>query len=122
MKQLAFGLLLATTMQQCQQDIGAELGLGTQAVANNPYAAAPIQEQCQVVDPEATLSREQLSRLIYVAEGNSTDAMRNLAGFPYCFIGTVEYFPLDTDRETWIGIQYNAAGTYQSYTFSTRNN
>ena len=122
MKQLALGLLLATTMQQCQEDIAAEFGLDDPAVANNPYAASPVQDQCQIVDPEAMLSREQLSRLIHLAEGNSTDAMRDLAGLPYCFVGNVEYFPLDVDRETWVGIRYNSAGTYQGYLFSTRNN
>jgi len=45
MKHLALWLLLATTVQQCQQDIGAELGLSSPAIANNPYAASPVQEQ-----------------------------------------------------------------------------
>lgn len=122
MKQFALGLLLATTVQQCQQDIGAELGLSSPAIANNPYAANPVQDHCQMVDPEATLSREQLNRLIHLAGGNSTDAMRDLAGLPYCFVGNVEYFPLESDRETWIGIRYNTVGMYEGYSFSTRNN
>ncbi|NJN89529.1 MAG: hypothetical protein HC878_03555 [Leptolyngbyaceae cyanobacterium SL_5_14] len=85
-------------------------------------AAAPVRQQCQLVEQSASISRSQLSRLYHIAPGNSTSAMRSLLGLPYCFVGSVEYFPANFDDSgTWIAVRYNRRGRYVGYDFSFNN-
>lgn len=107
--------VIASSFYGCTTGVYAEEGESTQG------AAAPVQNICNAVNSEATIAPSQISKLEFIAKGNSTKAMRRLVGLPYCYVGQTEYFPLTTDRSTWIGILYDASGTYQGYTFSVNN-
>jgi hypothetical protein len=119
MSQASISLLLltiATGFYGCTNGVYAGEGEGTQGTA------APVKGICNAVDSEARITPQQLSKLEYLSKGNSTNAMRHLVGLPYCWVGQTEYFPLTTDPATWIGIMYDANGTYQGYTYSVNNN
>lgn len=97
-------------------------GCATQPVnASRGGATAPVKDVCELVERSARISREQLSKLIHIAEGNSSDAMRDLLGLPYCWVDTTEYFPMANHETTWIGITYDDQGIYRGFSFSANN-
>lgn len=101
--------------------LSSSCSTGGEAIADSPHETAPVASHCQVVDAEAKLSTDEINQLIHVGKGNSTSAMRDRFGLPYCWVGNVEYFPKAEDTSTWIGIEYDAQGNYARYTFSANN-
>lgn len=94
---------------------------GGTAQADLPNETLPVSDHCQMVDVNGEISSAALSKLIHIAEGNSPKAMRSLLGIPYCFVGNTEYFPLDRDRTTWIGVTYDDEGNYEGFKISANN-
>lgn len=97
-----------------------DTSLSGQAIANTGGEAAPVQE-FRTIDSEARITREELERLTHIAPGNSTQAMHHFLNLPYAVAGNTEYYPMETDPTTWIGVQYDSQGNYVGYTFSAQN-
>jgi hypothetical protein len=97
-----------------------DTSLSGQAIANTGGEVAPVQE-FRTIDSEAQITREELARLTHVAPGNSTQAMHHFLNLPYAVAGNTEYYPLENDPTTWIGVQYDSQGNYVGYTFSAQN-
>lgn len=97
-----------------------DTSLSGQAIANTGGEAAPIQE-FRTIDSEARITREELERLTHIAPGNSTQAMHHFLNLPYAVAGNTEYYPMETDPTTWVGVQYDSQGNYAGYTFSAQN-
>lgn len=95
-------------------------GKGT-AIAAPSHEMAPVKGRCTLHNTLGDISREQLSRLIHIAPGNSGAAMHELLGAPYCFTFDTEYYVLDPQDGLWVGVQYDAQGLYQGYIFSANN-
>ena len=101
--------------------LGGCTSLGGTAQADSPSETRSVSNHCQMVDATQVISSENLSKLIHIAEGNSPEAMHKLLGLPYCFVGSTEYYPVDRDRTTWIGITYDDDGNYEGFKISANN-
>lgn len=82
---------------------------------------------CQeIVQPKATVSREQLAKLLTVPERGDRSQVQNIVKQPYCRMpslsiraGTMterDAYPLASDPQTWIVILYEGK-TYVGYGF-----
>lgn len=91
---------------------------------------APAKEACQeVVQPQAVLSRDQLSQLLTVPEGANKEQMRQVMPQPYCRLPDLqvrsgamaerEAYPLAFDPQTWLVVLYEG-DDYAGYSFSFR--
>ena len=92
-------------------------------------AKAP-QALCQsAVQPSVTLSRERLTQLLTVAEGDRKDKVRSIVKAPYCTLAPLEVrkgepserevYPLAFDPQTWLIVLYEG-NEYRGYAFSFR--
>lgn len=86
---------------------------------------------CQVVvQPEATLTRQELSRLLTVQERSDKAQIRRIAQNPYCKLPDIqirsgvtaqrEAYPLAFDSQTWLVVLYEG-NEYAGYAFSFRH-
>lgn len=89
-----------------------------------------IGESCQkVVHAEATLSKQQLARLLAVPEGGNKEQIREITKAPYCELGELqirvgataqrEAYPLEFDPKTWLVILYEGE-QYAGYRFAVQ--
>lgn len=96
----------------------------------NLLSARAPSEPCQtVVQPEAILTRDQLSKLLAVPERSPKTAIRAVIKTPYCTLSQVEVragvianreaYPLGFDTQTWLVILYEG-NEYAGYAFSFR--
>jgi hypothetical protein len=79
-----------------------------------------------IVQPQAVLSRSQLSQLLSVPERNSKEAVRAIVAEPYCSLPAVELragvsaereaYPLEFDPKTWFVVLYEN-NEYAGYDF-----
>jgi hypothetical protein len=110
---LAFGLL--TDLQNRSQ------------VANHPQS---IDASCQkVIQAEASLSKQQLARLLTVPEGGKKQQVREITKAPYCELAELqirvgataqrEAYPLRFDSKTWLVILYEGE-QYAGYRFAVQ--
>lgn len=87
-------------------------------------------ETCtQVVQPQASLSRQQLAKLLTVPEGQNKTRIRAIAKEPYCKLDSLEIragatsereaYRLDFDPQTWLVVLYEGE-QYAGYRFSIR--
>lgn len=92
-------------------------------------AKAP-EDLCQgAVKPKANLSRERLTQLLTVVEGDRKDKVRSIVKEPYCTLATLEVrkgeksdreaYPLAFDPQTWLIVLYEG-NEYRGYAFSFR--
>ncbi len=92
-------------------------------------AKAP-DDPCQgVVKSGATLSRDRLSQLLTISEGDRKDKVRSIIKAPYCTLTSVEVrsgvksdrevYPLAFDPQTWLIVLYEG-NEYRGYAFSFR--
>ncbi len=92
-------------------------------------AKAP-NDLCQTaVKSEVTLSRERLTQLLTIAEGDRRDNVRSLLKTPYCTLAPLEVhpgvksdrevYPLAFDPQTWLIVLYEG-DEYRGYAFSFR--
>jgi len=88
------------------------------------------QDQCQqVVSSSARLSREQLSRLLSIAERSPKAKVEAIVKPPYCQLANLPVragseaqrhaYPLAFDPKTWVVILYEG-NEYAGYAFSLR--
>lgn len=102
--------------------IGCSQLQGPTAIADSPTEGKPVYSHAQIVEPHRRMTRDQLARLAHIAPGNSTKAMRQFAGgLPYAFSGNTEWYPLDNDTTTWIGLEFSDDGAYKGFVFSLNN-
>ncbi len=91
----------------------------------------PEKEVCQeIVQSNAVLSRDQLSKLLTVPEGASKDQVRQVVSSPYCQLANLqlragetsqrEAYPLAFDPQTWLVVMYEG-DSYAGYSFSFRH-
>jgi hypothetical protein len=87
-------------------------------------------EVCQeIVQPKATLSREQLAKLLTVPERDKKSKVQGILKAPYCKLPKLEVragvraereaYPLEFDPKTWLVILYEG-DEYAGYRFSFR--
>lgn len=87
---------------------------------------------CQtIVQPQATLSREELSRLLSIPERDRKDTVRTILNQPYCQLPKVEIragfpaereaYPLEFDPHTWLVVLYEGE-EYAGYSFVFQRN
>jgi hypothetical protein len=84
----------------------------------------------EVVQPQAVLSRDELSQLLTISERDSKEAVRTVVSEPYCIMPSVEIragvlaereaYPLEFDPETWFVVLYEG-DEYAGYAFSFRH-
>lgn len=111
------GLLYLPFLQAC----GVDLEVGSRAVAEERSQVASVENECKVLDSSATISREELKRLMHIAPGNTADGMVAWLGKPYCHANSVGYYPIAEDPNgTWVGIDCTGA-VYRGYRFSANN-
>jgi len=88
-------------------------------------------EVCQeIVQPQASLSRETLSRLIAIPERTQQNQVRQVVAQPYCRLKSLkvragvtaqrEVYPLEFDPGTWLIVLYEGE-EYAGYDFSFRH-
>jgi hypothetical protein len=88
----------------------------------------PVSNVCQeVVQTEATLSRERLTQLISIPERQPKSAVRDVLDAPYCVLPDIEIrkgaiaqreaYPLAFDPQTWVVLLYEG-DEYAGYSFS----
>jgi len=98
------------------------------ALLSNP---APVRDVCQeVVQSKATLSRDELSRLLTVPERSNKSQIRQVVQAPYCKLAPLsvrsgataqrEAYPLAFDNQTWLVVLYEG-DEYAGYSFSFRH-
>jgi len=98
------------------------------ALLSNP---APVKDVCQeIVQSKATLSREELSRLLVVPERSNKSQIRQVVQEPYCKLAALsvrsgataqrEVYPLAFDNQTWLVVLYEG-NEYAGYSFSFRH-
>ncbi len=94
------------------------------------WGSKPSMETCeQITKPEASLSRDQLAKLLTVPEGDNKAKIRQIAKEPYCQLAKLsiragatavrEAYPLDFDAQTWLIVLYEG-DQYAGYRFSFR--
>lgn len=87
----------------------------------------PPNNVCEaVVQPQAVLSRSQLSQLLSVPERSSKESMRAIVAEPYCRLPALELragvpaereaYPLEFDPKTWFVVLYEN-NEYAGYDF-----
>lgn len=87
--------------------------------------------ECQkIVSQEVQLTKEQLLKLLVIAEGNKRDRIRQILPTPYCTLPTLqiragaqsqrEAYPLAFDPTTWLIILYEG-DQYTGYRFALRS-
>jgi hypothetical protein len=92
------------------------------------FKAEPVSDVCQeIVQPDATLSRDELSKLIAIPERDSKSAVREIVSEPYCLLPSIEVragekaereaYPLVFDPQTWVVLLYEG-DEYAGYAFS----
>lgn len=92
-------------------------------------AIAGRSEPCtQQVLPSATISREQLSNFINLAQGSDKGQVQAVLGPPYCKLSAIpeaglerDAYPLRFDPETWLVVRYLNGKTYYDYDFTFHN-
>lgn len=84
-------------------------------------STAAVVDRCTMADPDGEMSRQALAKLQHIAPGNSSIAIHNLTGYPRCYIGFTEYWPVEGDASTWISINFDSNGDYVGYGFSFQN-
>lgn len=80
----------------------------------------------EIVQPQASLSREELSRLLTIPERSPKESVRAIVQEPYCRMGAVEVragapaereaYPLEFDPQTWFVVLYEGE-EYVGYSF-----
>ncbi|MEL6319108.1 MAG: hypothetical protein AAFQ57_00455 [Cyanobacteria bacterium J06626_14] len=91
-------------------------------------ASDPVSDVCQeVVQADATLSREELSQLISIPERQAKASVREVVSEPHCILPNVEIrkgaiaereaYPLAFDPNTWVVLLYEG-DEYAGYSFS----
>lgn len=87
-----------------------------------------VSDVCQeIVQPDATLSRDDLTKLIAIPERDSKAAVREVVSEPYCVLPGIEVragehaereaYPLEFDPQTWVVLLYEG-DEYAGYAFS----
>jgi hypothetical protein len=107
----------------------AALGLLMDPHGAMPTSAASRNACQELVQSQAVLSREQLSRLLTVPERSSRLQVRQVIPEPYCKFSDVqiragataqrEAYPLTFDSQTWLVVLYEG-NEYAGYDFSFR--
>jgi hypothetical protein len=99
-------------------------------MSNLMARTSSLKNECQtMVQPQATLSREQLTRLLSVPERSAKDQVRQIVQQPYCTLPAVqaragvtaqrEAYPLAFDPQTWLVLLYEG-NEYAGYAFNFR--
>jgi hypothetical protein len=94
-------------------------------------ASTSVKDSCQeVIQSKATLSRDQLSRLLTIPERSDKAQVRQVMKDPYCKLSTLnlrsgepsqrEAYPLAFDPQTWVVVLYEG-NEYVGYSFSLRH-
>ena len=92
------------------------------------FEAEPVANVCQeIVQPDAVLSRDSLSRLISIPERDAKSSVREILNEPYCVLPSIEIrsgelaereaYPLAFDPQTWVVLLYEG-DEYAGYDFS----
>lgn len=92
------------------------------------FEPKPAVDVCQeIVQPDAVLSRDALSRLISIPERNAKSSVRDILNEPYCVLPSIEIrsgelaereaYPLAFDPQTWVVLLYEG-DEYAGYDFS----
>ena len=93
-----------------------------------PISTAPDPQQfCQeIVQPKASVSREQLAKLLTVPERSDRTKVQSILKQPYCRLPNLnirakatterDAYPLASDSQTWIVVLYEGK-TYVGYGF-----
>lgn len=92
---------------------------------------APPKDVCQeIVQPKASLSRKELSKLLTISERSPQATVRQVVQEPYCKLPPVsvranatarrEAYPLEFDPQTWLVVLYEGE-EYAGYAFSFRH-
>ena len=95
--------------------------------ANAAIAGRP--EPCtQQILSSATISRQQLSNVINLAQGSDRGQVQAVLGPPYCKLSAIpeaglerDAYPLRFDPETWLVVHYLNGKTYYDYDFTFHN-
>jgi hypothetical protein len=88
-------------------------------------------DHCQeIVQPQAVLSRSQLSQIIRISSKTSQETVQAIAKVPYCRLSQIELvtgaiaereaYPLAFDPDTWFVLLYEG-NQYVGYDFSFRH-
>lgn len=91
------------------------------------FQPAGASNVCQeIIQENALLSREQLSRLLSIPERDSKEAVRAVVNEPYCILSSIELranipaereaYPLAFDPQTWFVVLYEG-NEYAGYSF-----
>lgn len=92
------------------------------------FESKAVSHVCQqVIQEDAALSRENLSRLIAIPERDAKSSVREVVSEPYCVLPSVEIrsgaiaereaYPLAFDPQTWVVLLYEG-DEYAGYSFS----
>jgi hypothetical protein len=88
-------------------------------------------DSCQeIIQQQATLSRDELSRLLTIPERSNRSQVRQVISQPFCKLQKVqirvgatsqrEAYPLEFDPSTWLVVLYEG-DEYAGYSFSFRH-
>jgi len=91
----------------------------------------PVKDVCQeIVQPQAKLSRDALTRLLAIPERSHQNQVRQVVAQPYCNLKNLqlrvgatsrrEAYPLEFDPSTWLVVLYEGE-EYAGYSFSFRH-
>lgn len=88
--------------------------------------AAPVTQCQEMVQPQATLSRERLSQFLTVPERDRRATVQAVISEPYCRLSSIEVragvlaerhaYPLEFDPQTWFVVLYEG-DEYAGYSF-----
>jgi len=101
--------------------------MGVLADFRDTWQPPTVSNNCaEIVQPQANLSREQLSALLTIPERDRKEAVRAVVSEPYCRLPQVEVrqgvvaerevYPLAFDPQTWFVVLYEGE-EYVGYSF-----
>jgi hypothetical protein len=100
----------------------------TSILLTQPVIAGQPEPCTQIILPNATISRQQLSDFINLAQGSDKGQVQAVLGPPYCKLSTIpeaglerDAYPLRFDPETWLVVRYLSGKTYYDYDFTFHN-
>jgi hypothetical protein len=119
---LTFGLLLEQLGDRIPQPISRWLPTATE-----PATASQVCSQ--VLKPKATISRQELAKLLTITPGKSRATIRGIVQEPYCKMPNLtlrvgatserEAYPLEFDPRTWLVVLYEG-DNYAGFDFVIR--
>jgi hypothetical protein len=85
-----------------------------------PLSASSLKEiaveGCILLKDASPFNETKVAQLLHIAEGNSYEAIYSRFGVPFSQCGDVDYYQMENNPQTLIGVHYDASDRYLGYT------